>query len=518
MINIPANGHTKFAISERMVPLMYKRTPFSLAILSLILLSQLAACASSDPDSNTVETTTNASDETSTVAEETSEYVSPGVDYEGETFTIAAMDLDMVYAVTNYTMISHDEETGDVINDAIVQMTRKVEEDLNVNLELYPLTNDDRASIDKVTRFIYAGEDEIQVTFPFTVALKNYLGTPSLLLDLNSIPTLDLSHSWWDQSSIEAYNIGGKQYTAVGDICFFAKCAPIVNFFNKQLLEEYSLDDPYEMVFDGTWTIDKMIELGRAAANDVNGNSTVDLDDTFGCIAESTSLGYFFTGAGIDWSKRDGDEITITVYNEKSMNIAEMLVPFFRDKTVTMIPNDYTGYTDVFQELFLPHFMANRSLFFSNQLLLALDFREMEADFGVLPLPKYDENQENYRSTTNDHWLDHMVVPATNARLELTGHVLDAMGYYSQQLVTPAFIETTVLDKTLRDENSEAIIEMIYDTQVYDIALAFNWGSITGVVSNMINNNTTNFSSLYASSESAILAAMDKTMEELLDT
>ena len=111
-----------------------------------------------------------------------------------------------------------------------------------------------------------------------------------------------------------------------------------------------------------------------------------------------------------------------------------------------------------------------------------------------------------------------MVVPATNARLELTGHVLDAMGYYSQQLVTPAFIETTVLDKTLRDENSEAIIEMIYDTQVYDIALAFNWGSITGVVSNMINNNTTNFSSLYASSESAILAAMDKTMEELLDT
>ena len=68
MINIPANGHTKFAISERMVPLMYKRTPFSLAILSLILLSQLAACASSAPDSNTVETTTNASDETTTVA------------------------------------------------------------------------------------------------------------------------------------------------------------------------------------------------------------------------------------------------------------------------------------------------------------------------------------------------------------------------------------------------------------------------------------------------------------------
>ena len=34
----------------------------------------------------------------------------------------------------------------------------------------------------------------------------------------------------------------------------------------------------------------------------------------------------------------------------------------------------------------------------------------------------------------------------------------------------------------------------------------------------MINNNTTNFASLYAAGESAILAAMDKTMEELLDT
>jgi len=424
-----------------------------------------------------------------------------------------------VYMVANYTMISHDEETGDVINDAIVNMTRRVEDELNVKLELYPLVNDDRNNITKITTPIYAGEDEIQVAMPLTIGLTKLLATPTMFVDLDSISTLDLTHSWWDQSSIEEYNIGGKQYSAIGDICFFNKCAPIVNFFNKDTLETYKLDDPYQLVYDGKWTLDRMIAMAKATANDVNGNQTVDAEqDYFGFIGEKTGVPFFMVGCGIRYSERDADDnIKITFYSERAAKILVTFIPFIREKSVCLYDGDYySQYSSPFMDLFMPTFMSGRSLFYSNQLLQALDFRSMDTDFGILPLPKFDEAQTEYYSTTNTYWCDNVVVPVTNGDLDMTGYILDAMGYYSQQLVTPAFIDTTVFGKSVRDEDSANMIQLIYDTQVYDIARLFDWGGMSATVHTMCADNNTNLASEYAKIEPNITAAMEKTMSELL--
>ena len=417
-------------------------------------------------------------------------------------------------------MISHEEESGDALNDAIIDMTRWVEDELGVKLEFYELTNEDRNSIDKLNRMITAGDDEIQAAFPLTCALTQLLSNPTMLTDLGSISTLDLTNSWWDSKSIEEYNIGGKQYAATGDICFFMKCAPIVNFFNKEVVEDKKLDNPYQLVYDGTWTIDKMMEMSRAAADDLNGNQQVDPEeDCFGMLCETSTLRYSLIGCGVDYSKRSSDDsIEITFYSEKAASIVEKLVPFFRDKSVCLYNEDYSSkYASVFTNLYNPTFMGNRALFYSNQLLNALDYRAMDADFGILPLPKADEEQENYCSTTGTWWRDNLVVPSTNGDLEMTGYVLDAMGYYSQQIVTPAFIDTTIRGKSIRDEDSGKMIELIYDTQVYDIALLFDWGKVGTFVNSMIKNSSTNLASEYAKIKDNITAAMEKTMDVILD-
>jgi hypothetical protein len=99
----------------------------------------------------------------------------------------------------------------------------------------------------------------------------------------------------------------------------------------------------------------------------------------------------------------------------------------------------------------------------------------------------------------------------------MTGNVLEAMGYYSQQYVTPAFIETTVLGKSIRDDDSAKMVEMILDNQAYDIALLFNWGNISGMISNMEKDTGLGLASEYAKIEPTIKAEMQKTMDELLD-
>jgi len=494
---------------------MKRRNTLSILLLTAML-AQLAACGGAAESTET--TAAGAADTTAAETTAPAEYEKPDVDYGGKTFTIASFNFDMNYVVSDYTIISHDEESGDVINDAIVQMTRQVEEDLNVKLEMFELVTADRNNVDKITKPIYAGEDVMQAAFPLTVGLTKLLAVPSLLTDLDEIETLDLSHSWWDQNSVEEYNIGGKQYTAVGDACFFAKAAPIVNFFNKQLLTDYKLENPYELVYSGNWTMDKMIEMATAAANDLNGNQQVDEADCFGLIGEISGTAYFLTGMGIDWSKRGkDDELEITFYSERATEAMEKMIPFMNTQNVVMNDHYWKHDVSVFTEVFVPTFMANRALFFSNQLLLALDFRAMDADFGTLPMPKLDASQKEYYSTTNTYWRDNVVVPATNTDLDMTGHVLDTMGYYSQQLVTPAFIDTTVLGKSVRDDDSANMIEIIFDSMSYDVARLFDWGGINSMINTMYKNNNTGLASEYATIEPNIKAAMEKTMEELLD-
>lgn len=187
----------------------------------------------------------------------------------------------------------------------------------------------------------------------------------------------------------------GCQYTVSGDICFFAKSAPVVNFVNKQMLEDYSLDDPYQLVRDGRWTLDKMKEMTAAASHDLNGNGDVDVDDSFGFMNEPSSVSYFMIGFGIDYSTRGSDDsIELSFYSDRAATAIEKLVPFMRDRMTTLYAQDYVSvYSSPYEELFQPTFMSNRALFYSNQLLLALDFRNMDADFGILPLPKLDESQ-----------------------------------------------------------------------------------------------------------------------------
>ena len=69
-------------------------------------------------------------------------------------------------------------------------------------------------------------------------------------------------------------------------------------------------------------------------------------------------------------------------------------------------------------------------------------------------------------------------MPSILAELDMIGHVIDAYGWQAQQYITPAFIDFTVLDKSIRDEDSAEMVELILDTQTFGMAYIFNWGQL----------------------------------------
>ncbi|MBO5220246.1 MAG: hypothetical protein J6C52_12490 [Clostridia bacterium] len=257
--------------------------------------------------------------------------------------------------------------------------------------------------------------------------------------------------------------------------------------------------------------------MSASVAQDINGNTEIDTEDHFGFAGETDTIIYAAYASGIKLSRRDNaGDLQLALNSEKTVSLAEKLVPFLRDKAVTIYNGSWSSqFSSVFTDFMMPKLMKNELLFFSNQLLVSLNLRAMESDFGILPFPKYDDAQEEYISIGNGSFTDHVIVPSTNADLEMTGHLLEAMGYYAQQYITPAFIDVSVKGKGARDEDSVNMVNIILDNQVFDIGYIFNWGSMRSTLSNTVLNNDPSFASQWASAESRITTALEETVSML---
>jgi len=494
-------------------------------LISALLLAStilgMAACASESTTSDETTASDGGNAEITTEAAETTkpEYTSPGIDYDGQTVAVASNQWDpskRPWKICEYVDIMAEEENGDPINDAIFQRNLRVEEDLNVKFSVFPITEQSRTT--EMVNAVMSGDDMYKFASTSASSLRTLLNTQGMTTDLYQLPTFDYDASWWDQNSREELEIYGNLHAISGDFNLYSNGAPICNFFSKVLVENLGLESPYDVVRDGAWTLDTMLKYAEAAVRDVNGDGQmIATDDCWGMMGEGGSTCFFLFSADQRLSDRDANgDIKIVVNTEKTVKVLEKFIPFIMDKNKCLYSGDYgKQYSNCFFELFVPRFIDNSAMFFSNQIYVALNLRNMEADFGIIPMPKYDEDQENYVSPINHAYHTFTIVPITNSDLELTGNVLNSLGYYSQQLITPAFIDQTVMSKAIRDNDSAEMINLIYDTRMYDIATYYNWGNIYTNFSTMTTNRNVNFASDYASKEATILAALQTTIDTL---
>ena len=141
----------------------------------------------------------------------------------------------------------------------------------------------------------------------------------------------------------------------------------------------------------------------------------------------------------------------------------------------------------------------------------------METDFGIMPMPKYDENQGQYYSYLSDNWSEFLMVPSTVKNPDMVGNVLNAMGYYSQQILYPEVVNRTVMDKTIRDDNAADMLDIIFRNTLFDANDFFMWdgGSLYNIWANCVSKKENVFASSYAKLEGTIQKNMNKDMEKL---
>ena len=472
----------------------------------MLVCSSAFSCGSkptsvSDPGTNDPSDSSDSTTET-----QTAESLPPieKCDNGGAEFTIYAPDWGLY---SNYFFA--DAQSGEIMNDKIYERRRKTEEQLGITLN-HMLEGSIDDQYERVKKLVISGSDEFQMFMTHCVTGVGSMLTDGLLFDWNQLKYADLSKDYWNQSMNELMSLDGKLYYAVSD---FMLADPNAILFNKQLIEDLSLEDPYEIVRSGKWTLEKMTEMSASATKDLNGDSTMDENDRYGFATPSNFLlSSFYSAAEIELvSKNAEGRFELTFYNDRTIGVFEKLDLLMNRSGDAY---SYTNDSKIEKKLTID---TGKALFVPESLNKLMNYRDSKVDFGILPYPKYDELQKEY--VTND-WSGLMGIPVTVSDPDLVGKVAELLAFYSADTTIPAYYDVVLGDKLSRDENSKEMLDIIYGNIIYDPGLyLFGWGKImslyTSIKDVLVIQKNSDLASYYKKLESGAKSEIEKFMNNL---
>lgn len=301
-------------------------------------------------------------------------------------------------------------------------------------------------------------------------------------LDLLTIENsnLHLNENWWDVASNEDMTIGGKLFFTTGDILVVDDESTRCVFYNKGLREDAQLDDPTKLVYDNTWTIDKMYEMCKGVAAEMDdGQMTVTGNDIWGMVSESFDLYSLILGCNCPQVEKDQNDLpVIAMTNERNVNAYLKAFNMISDESVAAYTERWYRWDAPEASLCKGQFFDNKALFYVSTINVVNSekLREANIHYGILPMPMYDAAQEGYATTVDPYHFSVLSIMSTCRDTDFATYALEALAYTSKKLVTPQYYDVTLKTKRfLDDDDSPKMLDIIFSNRLVDISVAFNW-------------------------------------------
>ena len=146
------------------------------------------------------------------------------------------------------------------------------------------------------------------------------------------------------------------------------------------------------------------------------------------------------------------------------------------------------------------HWLNDQALFWANSTLNLSKFREMQSDFGILPFPKLREEQDRYYSTMATYNSQFICFPRNQVDEEFSSAVTEALAYYGREILRPAVYERTITGTYFRDNESAGMLDLIFQSYIYDNGQLHRIGNLNNSILNMFRAKESNFTAIYESS------------------
>lgn len=416
-----------------------------------------------------------------------------------------------------------DTQNGEIVNDALYDSLRSVEERLNIKIETIArpghLTNVRDEYLNHVTSTVLADDDTYDWV-DLMIGNAPVKMREGIFRDLTKLEYLDFTKPWYLKELTDTVSVDGKLFFASGDVSIGYLKNSFCFYFNKKLAEDYSLGSLYELVDEGKWTLDTVRKLAEQGSKDVNGDGLWDLEDSLGFVIHdythkygfmgSTQISFFEQNENGDWeyilgSQRDSDIC------EKLFNLINKSDGVYFYNGTNAIPEQIEGYNKVTDS-----FVSGDILMMTAQMDDAVtQLRTMKDAYGVLPYPKLDEAQEEYQSSSRSTH-NAFAMPVTCSKPDIAAAVYEALGASNYQKLLPAYFEVAMKAKYSNDDESARMFDIIHDSFKLDFGYMFN--NVLGNPTNPYWKATEvegAFASTLASMKQSVNASLERFIEDV---
>ena len=404
--------------------------------------------------------------------------------------------------------ICPEEYNGEPLNDAAYERKTKIEETYNCKISQIQGVYDTAPDTVRLQTAVRAGDQLCDFAMMRGLYFTGLL-TDNFLIDLDQLENIDFENPWWRKECSDALRLGGKRFGVSGNISTAEITLTAMICFNKAVVEDFGLESPYELVKSGNWTLDKMVEMSKAVAHDIDGDGVMTTADMWGINYNRDTVWNLLNSCGVKCMELDDEgypEIVIDKpeYLSKTQNILEK-----------MFDESYSSNN----RRIAAQFGAQRALFVFSWANGVISSRVYEFDFGIVPLPKYDTAQNDYMPNVYGLGLPITCVPSTNDNLEDTGLFMEVLSYEGYKNLVPVYYENVLKTKSARDSESEDMIDYIFGNLHYDTGTLLDFEFFTQRICEMAETLNTNIASHLAqykpAAETVIKKVMDTIMSEV---
>lgn len=392
----------------------------------------------------------------------------PQKDFNKATYTI------LCRVDKEYEMAGH-EDSAALVDEKIFARNNRVQERYNIILDYFPVAGDwSSRSVfaGQLAQSVAAGDNAYQMAAIYT-AYGAELTTQEQFYNLRDFEKhINLDAPWWSSSFNENCTVYDKLYFTTGDLSLTMWEEMHAVFFNKKLAIDYGIDDLYQMVYDGEWTLEQVTEITAGLYED-DGNDLPGFEDVFGYIGQHKSRPYI-TACNLPICERtqDGGYKMVFMDEDHIDRVSYVYDLLF----VQLYENDTT-----FDRSWLPSgamerdiFTEDRALFFLGGLNAATKMRQFETEFGILPYPMLDELQDGYLSSTDDG-MSSFAIPLSAYEPEMCVLILDALAAESKTSVIPAYYDVVLQGRIAQDKESKEMLDIIREDLYFDFGFVYSY-------------------------------------------
>ena len=402
----------------------------------------------------------------------------PTGNYEGYTFHFLNDISD--YAITTIV----PESTTDTVDAAMFARNSFVKEKLSIDItETRQGWNEVKSTMQSLTSSNDFEYDAVYNELSYQTPLAQN-GTYLQVGDYDKY--LNLKKPWWFTDAMESIAIDGENYELFSDIqlMYYESINALV--FNQQDLIDNKQAFPYDLVRAGNWTLAEMEKIMKATAIKPG-------EEHYAMCAQRDMISAFIAGSDFVFVEQDEDDVLKIFEDEdRFVDVYNAIKDIFfisngPDKMNHIMP-DYasaayksgTYWEEIRSEGWNKKYLDGKATFMSSAMGGIRTSRSVEFQYGILPIPKYDTDQDKYVS-----WIYQgaaaLCIPTTNPNLEQTCVILENLAAYSYKMVKHEYYDVVVQGRTVRDSDSIEMLDIIFGltdlgTTRFEIDVVYNLG------------------------------------------